>query len=135
MAEQAVAEKEEAAVKNKGGRPKGSPNKEEYAIVKWRYTQSQYREDWDPETDNVILREVEDFEKKTYTERVKAGLVKQDNCFQWECDRNDKLVKARKKNRIRVINWYIDKGEDADAIDGEKDGTKMAVQNAGVNNG
>jgi hypothetical protein len=139
MAEQAVVEKEqdEVVTKNRGGRPIGAKNKEEYAIVVWRYTLSQYREEWDPETDSMVLKEVEDFEKKTYKERVRSALVKQDGCFKWESDRNDKLAKARKKNRIRVINWYIDKndGSDKEAVDGEKDGLKTAIQNAGETNG
>lgn len=127
--EQAVEEK--AVAKNKGGRPKGSPNKNEWAIVVWRYTINQFREDYDVQEDRVFLRPVEEHEKKTYKERVKLNTIKQDNCVSWEMERNEKLARAQKRNRIRVINWYPENEKESDAID-ENDGVKFTVMNAGV---
>jgi len=132
-------EKTDAPVK-KGGRPVGSTNApRKYAKVKWKYTLDQFREDYDVEKDEVVLVPVEDFEKKVYTERVPLEQITRDGGTAWELERNERLARAGKKNRIRVINWFPE-GDDADdndsdVIDGEKDGVKVAIANAGVTNG
>lgn len=111
------------------------------AMVKWRYTKAQFREEWDPETDGFIKRPVEDFEKKLYKERVRFAEIARDNGSSWELERNDRLARAGKDNRIRIIDWYEigtrgkEEDEDANEAVSEEDGLKVAVNEAGVANG
>lgn len=130
--EQAVAEK---SVK-KGGRPAGSKNKEKpkYAIVVWGYTQNQFKEDYDVEKDEVVRVKVEDYEAKTYKERVPLEQVVADNCFSWELGRNERLERNNRPNRIRVINWYPEEVQESDALD-TVDAIKTAIRDAGVTHG
>jgi hypothetical protein len=84
------------------------------------------------EQDKVVSVPVDDYEQKVYKERVREELIISDNGVNWMLERNDRLAKLGKKNRIRILDFYPEKaGEDVDAIDGDKDGVKATVMNAG----
>lgn len=123
-----------------GGRKPGAVNApKKYATVKWKYTMDTFREEWDPETDGIVKKPVEDFEKKVYKERVRLEEITRDNGVSWELERNDKLARMGKPNRIRVIEWYEERendtaGEGEEEVS-EKDGVKVTIENAGVANG
>jgi hypothetical protein len=133
MSEEQAEVAEDVVQKKKGGRPLGSKTKKttEYCIVTWGYTQNQFREEFDVAKDAVIKVPVEDHERKKYKERVPREQVEPDNCFSWECARNERLAKHGKDNKIRVLDWHLEKEEGEDAIS-QDDGVRSAIADAGA---
>ena len=122
-----------------GGRKPGAVNApKKYAVVKWKYTMDSFREEWDPETDSMVKKPVEDFERKSYRERVPLNDIAPDNAVSWELNRNDRLARAGKNNRIRVIDWHEEAADEVvgdDEVDVGEKGMKATIENAGVANG